>query len=163
MINTYQIPGRSQITLKGKKEAINITPAVTLLKFGSLIEVKISSSLTVDKIRKGKRVEDIKSVSGIDTMAMIDTGASRTVITPRIADELKLIHTGHERVTSVHDTKKRPVYAGYLLLPWGRAKKLPMLTCPLPSRYFECLIGRDILAYWQFTYNGSDGFFTICD
>ena len=40
-------------------------------------------------------------------------------------------------------------------------KEIPIVSCPLKN--FDCLIGRDILLHWHFTYNGPDGSVVICD
>jgi len=93
--------------------------------------------------------------------ALIDTGASGTVITPRVADQLGLVHTGFQKVFSVQDEQQRPVYYGIIIFPWGIGKEIPIVSCPLKN--FDCLIGRDILLYWHFTYNGPDGSIVICD
>ncbi len=93
--------------------------------------------------------------------ALIDTGASSTVITPRVADQLRLVHTGFQKVSSVQDEQQQPVYYGFIIFPWGSGKETPIVSCPLKK--FDCLIGRDILLHWHFTYNGPDGSFVICD
>ena len=92
---------------------------------------------------------------------MIDTGASGSVITPRVAEQLELIHTGYQKVSSVQDEQNRPVYYAMIRFPWGKGKEIPMVSCPLKN--FDCLIGRDILQHWYLTYHGTDGSITICD
>jgi hypothetical protein len=78
-----------------------------------------------------------------------------------VAEDLNLIHTGFQKVTSVHDEKERPVYYGFVLFPWGSGKEIPIIACEIKD--FPCLIGRDILQHWFFTYNGPDGSIVICD
>ena len=95
--------------------------------------------------------------------ALIDTGASSSIITPQVAAELQLIHTGYQNVSSVQDEQERPVYYGTIQFPWGAGKEIPLIACPLKAHGFECLIGRDILIHWNLIYNGFDGFITICD
>ena len=83
------------------------------------------------------------------------------MITPKIADQLGLLHTGYQKIFSVQDEKMQPVYFGFIKFPWGMGKITPIVSCPL--RGVDCLIGRDILQHWHFTYNGPDGSITICD
>ena len=106
-------------------------------------------------IEKGTAVPSRKA------RALIDTGASSTVISPTIADELNLVHTGYQDVTSVHNNEERPVYFGFIQFPWGKGAEIAMVSCDL--RNIECLIGRDILRHWHMSYNGVDGSLVICD
>ncbi len=93
--------------------------------------------------------------------ALIDTGASHSVIHPSIAEELKLRQTGFREVSSVHDRQVRPEYYGRVVFPWGKYKDIPLIACEIAG--CPCLNGRDIMQHWSFTMNGPDGFITICD
>jgi hypothetical protein len=42
-----------------------------------------------------------------------------------------------------------------------QGKEIPIIGCDIKN--FPCLIGRDILQHWYFTYNGPDGSIVICD
>ena len=58
-------------------------------------------------------------------------------------------------------TEEEPVNFGFVVFPWGNGKEIPIISCELKN--FPCLIGRDILQHWHFTYNGPDGSIVICE
>lgn len=157
MINTIRYTGQGEIEKDGKRSIAQIPPSVVLNQMGAFIKVTI----THPRIIQEKLKEQGRNASTITVNALIDTGASGTVITPRVADQLGLIHTGFQRVSSVQDEQERPVYYGFIIFPWGMGKEIPIVSCPLKN--FDCLIGRDILLHWHFSYNGPDGSIVICD
>jgi len=157
MINTYRYGGQAKADKNGKETIVQIPPAVILNRMGAFLKVTITHPKIVQEDFQ-KKGETIPSIS---VNAMIDTGASGTVITPRVANQLGLVHTGFQTVSSVQDEQQRPVYYGFIMFPWGRGKEIPIICCPLKN--FDCLIGRDILLHWHFTYNGPDGSIVICD
>lgn len=157
MINTYRYGGRGKVEKDGKKSIVQILPSVVLNQMGAFIKVTITHPRIVQENFK----EQGKSTPTVSVNALIDTGASGTVITPHIADQLRLIQTGFQKVSSVQDEQQRPVYYGFIIFPWGSGKEIPIVSCPLKN--FDCLIGRDVLLHWHFTYNGPDGSVVICD
>ena len=157
MINTYRYGGQGKVEKDGKISIIPIPPPIVLNLKGPFIKVTITHPRIIQENFK----QQGKSVPIVNIDALIDTGASGTVITPRVADQLGLVHTGFQRVSSVQDEQQRPFYYGYIMFPWGSGKEIPIVSCPL--RNFDCLIGRDILLHWYFTYNGRDGSIVICD
>ncbi len=157
MIKTYRYFAQGEIEKDGKKLRIPIPPSFILNQMGPVIQVTLTHPMNVQE----KFKEQGKTVPTISVNALIDTGASGSVITPKVADQLGLVHTGFQKVSSVHDEQQRPVYYGLIMLPWGSRKETPLVSCPLKN--FDCLIGRDILLYWHFTYNGPDGSIVICD
>ncbi|MGR3310822.1 MAG: retropepsin-like aspartic protease [Candidatus Brocadiales bacterium] len=157
MINTYRYKAKSQDEKDGEKLPVPIHPSVVLNQWGAFIQVTITHPRIIQE--KLKREEG--SVSTVNVRALIDTGASCSVITPQIADKLGLVHTGFQKVSSVQDEQLRPVYYGFIIFPWGSGKEIPMVSCPLKN--FDCLLGRDILMHWHFTYHGTDGSIVICD
>jgi len=157
MINTYRYGGEGEVEKEGKKLVVKIPPRVVLRNMGPFVQVTITHPRIIQENFK----QQGKDIPIISVNALIDTGASSTVITPRVADQLGLIHTGYQKVTSVQDEQQRPVYYGFIIAPWGKGIEIPIVSCPLKN--FDCLIGRDILLYWHFTYNGPDGSIVICD
>ncbi len=157
MINTYRYGGQAKTKKEGKEAIVNIPPPVILTQLGAFIDITITHPRVIqDKFRKeGKNVPSYKA------KALIDTGASSTVISPKVAEQLQLMHTGYQKVTSVHDEQDRPVYYAFILFPWGNGKEIPIVCCEIKN--FLCLIGRDILQHWHFSYNGPDGSVVICD
>lgn len=157
MINTYRYGGKAEIEKDGEKSQVPVPSTIVLNQAGAFIE----ATLTHPKIIQEKFKQAGKSVPSANVRALIDTGASITVITPQIADKLQLVHTGFQKISSVQDEQDQPVYFGYILFPWGSGKEIPIVSCPL--KHFDCLIGRDILQHRHFTYNGPDGSIVICD
>ncbi|MFH1824838.1 MAG: retropepsin-like aspartic protease [Candidatus Firestonebacteria bacterium] len=157
MINTYRYGGQSKVEKDGKELIVQIPPPVILNQMGAFIKVTITHPRIVQENFK----QQGKSAPTVSVNALIDTGASGTVITPRVADQLGLVHTGFQKVSSVQDEQQQPVYYGFIIFPWGNGKEIPIVSCPLKN--FDCLIGRDILLHWHFTYNGPDGSVVICD
>lgn len=157
MINTYRYSGQRTVEKEGQKLTVPVNPQLVLNGMGPFIQVTITHPRIIQEEfkRLGRRIPSI-SVN-----ALIDTGASGTVVSPKVSDDLGLIHTGFQTVTSVQDEQQRPVYYAFILFPWGSGKEIPIVSCPL--RRFDCLIGRDILMHWHVSYNGPDGSIVICD
>lgn len=94
--------------------------------------------------------------------ALIDTGASPTVINPQIASTCKLLQTDWKDLTAVGGmTGRFPAYAAAISFP---NTKLPgfdsirVVACPIIKQpLFSCLIGRDILRKWRMVYDGPNG------
>jgi len=157
MITTWKYGGKREIEKDGKKGVVPISSTEILNQMGAFIKVTITHPRTIQK----KLKEQERDIPAVTVNALIDTGASNSVITPKIADQLNLVHTGYQNVTSVQDEQKRPIYYGFIMFPWGKGKEIPVVCCPLKN--FDCLIGRDILMHWYFTYNGPDGSVVVCD
>jgi predicted aspartyl protease len=160
MINTITYGGElKKKTKDGKEKIIQVPPTAILNNMGAFLEVTITHPGIIRKqfSQKGE------AVPGKRIKALIDTGASSSVITPEVANELGLIHTGYQTVSSVQDEQKRPIYYGAIQFHWGRGKEIPFVSCPLKGNAFDGLIGRDILRHWHLTYNGPNGSITICD
>lgn len=94
--------------------------------------------------------------------ALIDTGASITVINPEIAATCKLKQTGHQRVSTVGGAAgEYPEYAAAMAFPGTEIPSLNtirVVACPIIRQpFFSCLIGRDIMQRWTLVYNGKTG------
>jgi predicted aspartyl protease len=133
-----------------------------LLSEGPHIEILISTTRL--ELEEGRAIGlEFRELS---VHALIDTGASLTVINPQIASTCKLLQTDWNRVTTVGGMAGRyPAYAAAISFP---STDLPafdvigVVACPIiEQRFFACLIGRDILKKWQLTYDGPDGEFEI--
>jgi predicted aspartyl protease len=96
--------------------------------------------------------------------ALIDTGASRTVVTPQLAPTCGLRQTGVARISSAGHITERPEYAGAIHFPDSELKgfdPVSLVVCPLPEQDVACLLGRDVLERWNLTYDGRSGFVEI--
>jgi predicted aspartyl protease len=95
-------------------------------------------------------------------VAMIDTGASLTVIREELARDLGLQPTGTTTINTPSDTNVRCYkYAIQLLLPNDISFETPVLAVPLKGQHIDCLIGRDVLARGILVYIGPDNLFTL--
>lgn len=159
MINSIRY---SSLKTKGKdrdgKDVEIVIPAnQTLNVRGPILNITITQPPAVAQ----KLIKEGKQPLAINVQGLIDTGAAGSVISPSVAHKLGLIQTGTRKVTSVQDEQDRPVYFAAYVFPWGAALQVSVAACPIKG--VECLIGRDVLRFWHFTYNGRDGSITICD
>ena len=102
---------------------------------------------------------------------LIDTGAAFTAINPHLAASCFLIQRGQKRIrvpgnTGPEDAKAYPEFAASVRFPGSDLHSLRVhgvIACPIFETQFSCLIGRDILKYWELTYSGALGQFSIKD
>jgi hypothetical protein len=92
--------------------------------------------------------------------ALIDTGASRTVISPQLATTCGLQKTGEVRISSAGHITNRPEFVGAIHFPGQELRgfdPISLVACPLPEQDVACLLGRDVLERWSLTYDGRSG------
>lgn len=158
MIGRLDFSGKGQkVQPDGTVVEFPIAPPQVLAHSGPRLKITIAHPPAIqEKLKQEGKDAPQKVVE-----ALIDTGATSCVITPTIADELSLLHTGYINIGSVHDEQERPVYYGMILFPWGKAIISSMAACNL--RGFDCIIGRDVMRHWLLIYSGVHGSLTICD
>lgn len=132
--------------------------AATLLQQGPHLAIVISA--TTFEVREGRS-------AGLDfpewpVRALIDTGASLTIINPQIAATCKLKQTGRARINAVGgEAGEYPEYAAAISFPDSELPSLHatrVVACPIIRQpFYSCLIGRDILEKWLFLYDGRSG------
>lgn len=89
--------------------------------------------------------------------AVIDTGASLTVVNPEVVEGCKLRATGFAIVASIERKARYHQHAARIEFPGTKLKALdgiPVVACRISQQPYACLIGRDILRNWLLTYNG---------
>ncbi len=96
--------------------------------------------------------------------ALVDTGASRTVLTPEAVERLRLPISDRPQLSRAGGLDT--VTAHVVSIQFPRAKLamielIQVLCCKLPEQPIQCLIGRDVLSRWLFTYNGPAGGWSI--
>lgn len=132
---------------------------------GPLIDVAIMNSR--DVIEAGQHV-------GLDypppqTMkALLDTGASITVISKVFANYCKLFQTNEgSEITAIGATHRCGEHAGAISFPGTKLRSLDpvrILSADFPKgRFYACLIGRDILRNWVISFDGRSKKVTIID
>lgn len=102
----------------------------------------------------------IKLQEPFTVTALIDTGASRTVISPQLAVTCGLRKTGEARISSAGHITNRAEFAGAIHFPGQELTgfdPVSLIACPLPEQDVACLLGRDVLERWNLTYDGRSG------
>ena len=93
--------------------------------------------------------------------ALIDTGAGRTVLTPEAVQRLALPVVDYTTLSRVGGKEERvSVHVASIQFPRYKMATIEMIQvacCNIPGGLFQCLLGRDILSHWLFTYNGKTG------
>ena len=133
------------------------TTAADLLQSGPVIKVRIGNP------SDPSRTAIVR--------ALIDTGAAFTAINPQLSQSVHLIQRGKKRIRvpgniKLEDVKEYPEFAASIDFPDSDLRGLRVhgvVACPVFETQFSCLIGRDILQHWEFTYSGVLGQFSIVD
>jgi hypothetical protein len=97
--------------------------------------------------------------------ALIDTGAKVSCIDARIARVLDLRTTGTARMWTAGAIVTRAVYDIEISFTSPRVFRVPKIIRAMDADLWtygiQLLIGRDVLTYCRFTYNGPSGVFTL--
>jgi hypothetical protein len=114
-------------------------------------------------VNEGKHV-GLEFPSPLGINAVIDTGASMTVVNPEVATTCKLRATGFVTVASIEKFGRYPQHAAWIRFPGTNLSDfdgIPVIACKISKQPYSCLIGRDILRRWLLTYNGGSGIVSI--
>lgn len=117
------------------------------------IEISVSSS----DIKEGSPL-GLEFPRPLGITAIIDTAASLTVVNPEVVERCKLRATGFATVASIERKAQYRQHAAWIGFPKTGLKDLdgiPVVACKITQQPYSCLIGRDILRNWLFTYNGN--------
>ena len=119
--------------------------------------VAVSASLENDFRKRG-----VQMPNPIAVHAMVDTGASVTVVRDDLPDQLGLQPVG---VTSINTPSSTNVacyeYAVRLVLNNNVVIEATVIAAPLQGQNIQCLIGRDILAHGILVYIGYANTFSL--
>jgi predicted aspartyl protease len=98
----------------------------------------------------------------VEVTAMIDTGASDTVIGPSIVEKLKLKTNKTRDVDTAAGTKEVDIHTVCITFKDFTAKFQIYPTCqPINEKNFQVLLGRDILLSGGLIYDGENNFFRL--
>lgn len=100
--------------------------------------------------------------------ALLDTGASITVISRIYADHCKLFQTNEgSEITAIGATHRCAEHAGAISFPGTKLRPLDpirIVSVAFPKeRHYAILIGRDILRNWVITFDGRSKRVTIVE
>lgn len=120
------------------------------------------------KIRIGNPSDPAKTAT---VTALVDTGAAFTAINPQLAQSCQLIQRGQKKIrvlgnTKLQDAREYPEFAASISFPESDVldfRAHGVVACQIFETQFSCLIGRDLLKYWELTYSGTLGQFSIRD
>ena len=109
------------------------------------------SVITIKKLKLEK-----KDVPWLKVLALIDTGASTTAISQKVVAQLNLVSRGTAKVyTSAKSTEIRNEYDISLEFDTNvYLEVLRALEANLQDHSINCIIGRDVLAFGVFIYDG---------
>ena len=103
------------------------------------------------------------SIKTVKVVAMIDTGATSTVISQGLAANLGInkvgstfIRTPSSNNVSCYQYDMQLVFANNVNIA-----SLVVTEAPLQGQHIQCLIGRDLLQYAVLVYTGHDNSFTL--
>ena len=91
--------------------------------------------------------------------AVIDTGASRTVLTPEAVKRVGLTVVDYTMISRAGGMERVNAHVASIQFPDKIApiEVMQVLCCELPEQPVQCLIGRDVISRWLFTYDGVKG------
>jgi hypothetical protein len=130
---------------------------------GPCIDVIILNSR--DVIEAGRAI-GLEYLQPRPMRALLDTGASVTVISKVFADTCKLFQTSEgTEITAIGATHKCGEHAGDISFPGTSLKRLDpvriLSAVFAKQRNYAILIGRDILRNWVITFDGNSRRVTI--
>ena len=132
-----------------------------LEKFGPRLEVEVGPPI----VRTGKGLAVLPSpAAGSQRFsrmpALIDTGSSRTVLTPEAVQRVGLAVVDRTQLSRAGGIDRVTAHVASIQFPRYKIatiEVIQVLCCELPHQPIQCLIGRDILSRWVFTYDGKSG------
>lgn len=148
--------------LKDAALKLSFTPT-TLQQDGPRIYVSIST--TPFELKEGRAV-GLDFPEPIQITALLDTGASITVINPQLAQTCKLRQTGFAELLAAGSSGRYPEHAAAISFPrYGLRgfEAIKVVACPIVRQPYSCLIGRDVMSRWALTYDGVGGHVTITE
>jgi len=141
-VPTHRSPSRDPRQLKLHGPRLPVEIGIPILDLGKA---------TLDSRHVGPRFTT--------THALIDTGAQRTVISPQVVQRVGLSKIDETTLLIVGGQRRADVYAASLQFPHSgfRAIEVIEVSCCELLPLFQCLLGRDVLSRWIFTYDGPVG------
>lgn len=147
-MTTYHSPVRDPrgLRLHGPRLKITIGPPLLKLAGG------------------GHQSPTIATTRFIETDALIDTGAQRTVLSPEAVQKSGLSKVNEADVRGVGGIVRAGVYVASLQFPrcgLSTIEVIEVSCCALPHILYHCLVGGDVLSRWILNYDGPLGAWEI--
>lgn len=131
--------------------------------YGPRLRIKIGPPI-LSPVRGQPPGSPALGVRFTETEALIDTGAQRTVLAPEAVQRVGLSKINEADVRVVGGIVKAGVYVASLQFPHCGLSAIEVIEvscCELPHPLYRCLLGRDVLPRWIFTYDGPTGTWQI--
>jgi len=138
------------------------TDPTAIKQLGLLLDVQISVSFPqLQKLQQmGSPIP-----KAVETVALIDTGASISCISPELANAARLVQRGVVLISGVgaEEQMSAPTYdAGMRFTSMNvMIPAIPLVGVKLAGQRIGCLIGRDLLSQGILIYHGKPGLFTL--
>jgi predicted aspartyl protease len=126
---------------------------------GPVVEVRLAvGSITEEVLQKsGKNIP-----VPVQALAMIDTGATGTVVREDIVNQLNLNPVGVTLINTPSSTNVQCCeYLMRILFPNNVIVESVVIAAPLHGQHIQCLIGRDVLRHGVLIYTGYMDTFTL--
>lgn len=126
---------------------------------GPVVEIKIAVGTAVEA---ALRKTGSQAPNPVTAVAMIDTGATSSVIRLGLAAQLGLNPVGVTYINTPSSTNVACYeYLVRLVFPNNVVVEATVLEAPLQGQHIQCLIGRDVLAHGVFVYIGYGNLFSL--
>lgn len=126
---------------------------------GPVLELQLAVGAGAESALKKSKIQ---VPSPVRALALIDTGASATVIQQGMAAQLGLNPVG---ITHIHTPSSTNVrcfeYSVRLLISSNVIVETTVIEAPLQGQNIQCLIGRDVLAHGVLVYIGYSNLFSL--
>lgn len=130
-----------------------------LQSVGPIVELEVSVSQAAEEVLRGRGAA---VPAPLKTIALIDTGASVTVIQSGMAKQLGLNAVGVKLISTPSSTNIRCFeYEIMVMFPNNVLVAATAIEAPLQGQHIQCLIGRDVLAHGVLVYIGYTNSFTL--
>jgi len=130
-----------------------------LQAIGPVVEIKLAVGKILEDILQQKNQNIPPPVTA---MALIDTGASGTVVREDIPSKLNLHPIGTTLITTPSSQNVKCFeYLMRILFQNNVVIETPVIATPLQGQNIQCLIGRDVLRHGVFIYTGYVNSFTL--
>jgi hypothetical protein len=134
-------------------------PSASLREIGPLVSIEVGpGAATVAAETEAGRTPH----PPVRVLALVDTGSGRSILQHDLAEELRLVAVGAVEIDTP-SSQDMPVqeYLARLWLDGSTSVELRVLEAPLRVPRIRALLGRDLLAFGRFTYDGPGSAFTL--
>jgi hypothetical protein len=157
----YYVGSRRRFPVLGQMPAATpVSVAEKLRREGALVQVQIALPAT---LAQQMQSQGQNPPAPQIAMGMIDTGASISTVSERVAQAAGLQQVGSVPISGVGGTSERPVMSASLMLPeYGiSVDPIEIVAVSINAPGFEILIGRDVLQAIELKYTGPHGIFNL--